>query len=75
LENKLRYYEIAEARRNPEKNPKIGVLDDLKQYANDPNIFISFTGDTTTRFRVNYLYNPRMQSEIEFYLTNVIDQD
>ena len=57
METKLRYYEIAEARRNPEKNPKIGVLDDLKQYANDPNIFISFVEINKIGVNPQSIYN------------------
>ena len=35
--------DILEARRNPELNPKIGPYTQLKKYADDPSIFISFT--------------------------------
>jgi hypothetical protein len=31
------------ARRNPEQNPKINLRDGLKQYKDDPDIYISFT--------------------------------
>lgn len=36
-------YEIIEARRNPELNPKISAYEALKQYKDDPDIYISFT--------------------------------
>jgi hypothetical protein len=35
--------DILEARRNPELNPKIGPYTQLKEYVDDPSIFISFT--------------------------------
>lgn len=34
---------ILEARRNPEKNPKISIVQALEPYKNDPDIYISFT--------------------------------
>jgi hypothetical protein len=34
---------LHEARRNPEMNPRIGPLTRLREYKDDPNIFISFT--------------------------------
>ena len=36
---------LNEKRRNPELNPKIGILDALEPYKNDPNIYISFVSD------------------------------
>ena len=38
----MRYYELKEIRKNPEKNPKMGIIDTLEKYSKDPNIFISF---------------------------------
>lgn len=35
--------DVLEARRNPDQNPKIGPYTRLKEYADDPSIFISFT--------------------------------
>ena len=34
---------VLEARRNPEQNPKISAYDALKQYADDSNVYITFT--------------------------------
>jgi len=34
---------LDEARRNPKQNPKIGIVQALEPYKNDPNIYISFT--------------------------------
>jgi hypothetical protein len=34
---------ISEARRNPEQNPKISVVQALAKYKDDPDIYISFT--------------------------------
>lgn len=36
-------YELGEARRNPEKNPKVPAIDALKKYKDDPSYFITFT--------------------------------
>ena len=39
----MRYHEIHEARRNPDQNPKHTVYDQIKDYLNEPNAFVSFT--------------------------------
>ena len=36
---------LTEARRNPEKNPKIGLWETLWPYRNDSDIYISFVSD------------------------------
>jgi hypothetical protein len=36
-------YELNEARRNPEQNPKVSAIDALKKYKDDPSYFITFT--------------------------------
>jgi hypothetical protein len=41
----MRYHEINEARRNPEQNPKISILDVLSRYKDRDDVFISFTED------------------------------
>lgn len=34
---------LMDARKNPEKNPKISIYNKLKKYLNDPDVYISFT--------------------------------
>ena len=41
----MRYYEIVEARRNPEQNPKVSTLEELEKYAGRDDVFVSFTSD------------------------------
>ena len=41
----MRYYEIVEARRNPEQNPKESTLDTLGKYAGRKDVYVSFTSD------------------------------
>ena len=41
----MRYYEIVEARRNPEQNPKVSTLETLEKYAGRDDVFVSFTSD------------------------------
>jgi 8-oxo-dGTP diphosphatase len=36
-------YQLNEARRNPEQNPKVSAIDALKKYKDDPSYFITFT--------------------------------
>lgn len=42
----MKLYEIVplfEARSNPELNPRLGAVEQLRQYKDDPNVYISFT--------------------------------
>ena len=38
----IRFKQFYEARRNPELNPKIGIVKALEPYKNDPDVYISF---------------------------------
>jgi hypothetical protein len=38
----LGFRQFLEARRNPDQNPKIGIVQALEPYKNDPDVFISF---------------------------------
>ena len=48
------YQRLIEARRNPEQNPKVPVIDQLRKYKDDPNIFISFTDIPKVGIRPGY---------------------
>jgi hypothetical protein len=45
----MRAYEILEARRNPEQNPKVSALDSLKKYKGRDDVYVSFTDDVGTK--------------------------
>ena len=49
--------DILEARRNPKLNPKIGPYSKLKEYVDDPSIFISFTKIEMIGINPNSKYN------------------
>ena len=49
----MRYYEIIEARRNPEQNPKVSTLDTLEKYAGRKDVFVSFTSDVGEMSHIN----------------------
>ena len=54
------YQRLIEARQNPLQNPKISVIDQLRKYKDDPNIFISFTDIPKVGIRPSYHYNTPM---------------
>jgi hypothetical protein len=44
----MRYYEIHEARRNPEQNRKISAYEAISKYKDDDDVYISFVADVGT---------------------------
>lgn len=79
----MRYYELKEIRKNPEKNPKIGIIDKLEQYSKIPGTFISFVDVQKIGINPQSIYRtpngiytyPLWQTFANFanYKTNTID--
>ena len=74
----MRYYEIAEARRNPEQNPKHTVYDQIKDYLTDPNSYVTFTTinkvgiNPKSRYQTpNGIYTYNLAQSVEYY--NITD--
>ena len=47
-------YFISEARRNPDKNPKISLVQALEPYKDKPDYFISFTDGFRSKAKMDY---------------------
>lgn len=43
----IEFCKLDEARKNPDMNPKVSAYESLKQYKDDPDVYISFTHDFT----------------------------
>lgn len=56
----MKLHELLEARRNPEQNPKLSLIDVLRKYKDDPNIFITFRGVPHLNINTRYTFNTPM---------------
>ena len=61
----MKLYELLEARRNPEQNPKESPVEILRRYKDDPDIFISFKG--IPKMGMNPEYSFKTPMGVYFY--------
>ena len=56
----MKLIDIFEARRNPEQNPKLSLVDVLRKYKDDPIIFITFRSVPHLNINTRYEFNTPM---------------
>jgi hypothetical protein len=68
---------IFEARSNSDNNTKLGLLQELEKYKNDPNIFIHFTDIQKLGINPNFKYSRPMGIygyNLQVYLNSIRNQ-
>lgn len=56
----MKLIELFEARRNPEQNPKLSLIDVLRKYKDDPDIYITFRSVPHLNINTRYGFNTPM---------------